>query len=372
MKNRDTSGSSARKEIISLENKYIKAKTDYYRFVIRAEDKTMFSKIIKIPDSWENYKTGEGVYLTESMKSRLSDIKRKMSWELKLQSLYCIYVTSIENCMISVLQQRTMDKNDLGETVDSINSMIVELESELMNIKHLLLTLAKRSISDFYYLLSAYCKFFYKKNFHYETDMKIMMIEVVKLLNQQIVLIKNIKNFKKLNDEISPLFNSSTNELGWRMDEIAVKNFFEKDNQAAKMFEFNRLLKDLFEYKNTVKNYYNFLKYYYNENDGRLFRLNFVYESLKQKHEEEKMGRDTLKAFEEIRSCFIQYKSSFDAVGIAGFGDESITYLEVVHLIYKLCKIMEFYYLRNMKYDLLQNLRNDYLFYVEKEIFSLA
>src|SRR5512145_3257885 len=74
---------SVREEIIKLENRFIQAKTDYYRYVIRSEDRTMFSKLVKIPDSWENYEVRSGVHLTDNMKTRLSDMKRKMSWELK-------------------------------------------------------------------------------------------------------------------------------------------------------------------------------------------------------------------------------------------------------------------------------------------------
>lgn len=373
MKKNGSSGfdSSVREEIIKLENKFIQAKTDYYRYVIRSEDKTMFSKLIKIPDSWDNYEARAGVHLTDNMKIRLSDIKRRMSWELKLQSLYCIYITSIENTVISVMQQRADDKNDLAETINSINSMIIELESELLNIKHLLLTLAKRSISDFYYLISAYCKFFYKKNFQYETDIKIVLLEFVKIISNQISFSGSIETFKSYERDISGLFQNSSNELGWRLNEFAVKDFLEKENQAARIVEFSRILKELYEYKNSIRNNYNFLKYYYNENDGKLFRLNFIHDSLKQKYNEKVLGKETLMAFEEIRSSFIKYKSTLEIVGIEGFGDERMPYIEVIHLIYKLCKVMEFYYLRNMKYEMLQSLRNDYLFYIEKEIFSI-
>lgn len=364
--------SSVRTEIVRLEENYMKAKTNYYRFVIRSEDKTMFLKLIKIPDSWENYNGTNGVNLTDKVKSRLSDLKRKMSWELKLQSLYCIYISSIENNIISVLQQRTSDKEELKETVDSINNIIVELESDMLNIKHLLLTLAKRSISDFFYLISSYTKFFYKRNFHYETDIKIILPEFIKIINDQISFTDNLEALKKVEAEIAPLFQSSTNILGWRIDEFALKDFIEKENQTSRIYEFSRLLKALYEYKNRLRHYFNFLKYYYNENDGKLFRLNFVHESLKQKLDEQKINADTFDAFEDIKNSFIEYKQCFEVAGIPGFGDVETPYIDVVHIIYKLCKILEFYYLRNMKYEMLQNLRNDYLLYTEKEIYSMT
>ncbi len=362
---------SVRKEIVLLEDKYLKARTDYYRYVIRSEDKTLFSKLIKIPDSWENYKAGEGVNLSENIKNRLSDIKKKMSWELRLQSLYFFYITCIENSILSAIQQRLSDRLEIEEAIDSVNNFILELESDLLNIKHLLLTLAKRSISDFYYLISAYCKFFYKKNFNYEADVKLILMEFIKILNQQLVIKENIAKFKKYNEEISSLFEASSNELGWRMNEFAVKVFFEKESRAVKMKEYNRILMEMFELRNTMRNYFNFLKYYYNETDGKLFRLNFIHETLKQKADEKKVTQDTYKAYEAIRGSFLQYKFSFETVGLPGFGDEELPYIDLIHMIYKLCKILEFCYLRSMKYETLQSLRTDYLLFVEKEIYSL-
>ena len=374
MKRSDTSAvnSAVIDEIMRLELKYTSAKTDYYRYVIRSEDKDMFSKMIKIPDNWDNYKPREGVKLTESMKKRLSDIKRKMSWELKLQSLYFIYITNIENVILSVLQQRDIEKNELDDAADSINNISIELDDELLNIKHLLLTLAKRSISDFYYLVSAYCKFFYKKNFHYESDIRIVLNEFIKMIKQQVLSRKSIQSFKKYESEISQFFQGSSNELGWRLNEFILKEYFEKENKTIKIMEFNRLLKDLFEYKNTLRNYFNFLKYYYNETDGKMFRKNFIYESLRQKLGDKKISNDTFKTYENIRASFIKYRNAFEISGIKVFGNHDMPYIDIIHLIYKLCKIMEFYYLRNMKYDNLQNLRNEYLLYIEKEISALT
>lgn len=374
MKRNSTSSvnSAVIEEIMSLESKYRSAKTDYYRYVIRSEDKDMLSKMIKIPDDWEDYKPREGVKLTESMKKRLSDIKRKMSWELKLQSLYFIYITNIEYVILSVLQQRDIEKHELDDAADSINNISIELEDELLNIKHLLLTLAKRSISDFYYLVSAYCKFFYKKNFHYESDIRIVLNEFIKMIQQQVQSRKSIESFKKYETEISQFFQASSNELGWRLNDFFAKEYFEKENKTMKIMEYNRLLKDLFDYKNSLRNYFNFLKYYYNETDGKMFRKNFIYESLKQKLEDKKISNDTFKTYENIRKSFIRYRSAFESSGIRVFGNHDMPYIDIIHLIYKLCKIMEFYYLRNMKYDNLQNLRNEYLLYIEKEISALA
>ena len=117
--------------------------------------------------------------------------------------------------------------------------------------------------------------------------------------------------------------------------------------------------------------YYSFLKYYYNETDGKMFRLNFINDSLKLKLDENKISPEVYNSYDEIRKCFIEYKYYFETTGISGFGPDKMSYYELIDFIYKVCKIIEFYYLRNMKYDILNKLRTEILYIVEREIVSI-
>jgi hypothetical protein len=361
----------SKNDINDLETKYIKSKVDYYRFVIRNEDKTILARFGKIPDNWDNYQNADNINLTDGVKSRLSDIKKKKSWELKLQSLYFFFITDIENKLITVFQQGNVDKDDLDEVIDSLSNLILEIDDELLNIKYLLLTLAKRSISDFYYLISAYCKFFLKRNFNYEADIKTILEDIIKIFSNYNNIKKTIQSLADIDEEISNLFTRSSNEFGWRMNEFAVKDYFEKSNQALKIAALTKIVRAAYDYKKLVLSYYSFLKFYYNENDGKLFRLNFVYDSFKNKHNENIISSDVFDSYVQIRESFIRYKNQFEIIGLVGFGSEKLSYYELLELTFKLCKIIEFYYLRNMKYESLQTFRNEILYYVEKEMLTL-
>lgn len=358
-------------EIYELEKNFFEARMNYYRLVIRNEDKSVISKLIKIPNNWQNYKSDKGVNLTDNVKSRLSDVKKKMTWELQLQSLYFYSIVNIESVLIAVFQQNPLDESELQEAIDSLNNIILEIDSELLNIKYLLLTLAKRSISDFYYFISSYCKYFLKKIFNFENDIKTLLIELVRILNQQDVVNNNVDMFIKWNMSITSLFEKSSNALGWRMNEFAVKDYLEKDNSFVTITEMISVVKDACKYKEKLKNYYYYLKYYYNESEGKLFRLNFISDSLKSKLNEGKIKEDVFKSFEEIQLSFINYKNIFEERGLKGFGHEEISYYELLNFIFKLCKIIEFYYLRNMKYTALQDFRNEVYYFVENEMFSI-
>jgi len=259
----------------------------------------------------------------------------------------------------------------MNETIDSISNLILEIDDELLNIKYMLLTLAKRSISDFYYLISAYCKFFLKQNFNYEKNMKSCLEQIIYLFKKNNLFNKNIEIFLQTNDEISDLFNKSSNEFGWRINEISVRNYFEQSNQTVRITELNKIVRSAYEYKKNLLNYYSFLKFYYNENDGKLFRLNFIYDSLKFKLDENKISEDVFESYKLIKESFFNYNYQFGLVGLMGFGSEKIPYNDLLDFIFKLCKVIEFYYLRNMNYESLQVLRNDILYYIEKEILTL-
>ncbi|HOP61769.1 MAG TPA: hypothetical protein PK358_00325 [Spirochaetota bacterium] len=362
---------SGRSYIRELEEKFFQVKMNYYRFVIRNEDKNILGKFLKIPEDWENYIPAEGTKLNEDIKVRLNDIKKKKSWELKLESLYLFYITDIENKIIAVMQQKTVDEQEIDETIDSLNSLILEIDGELLNFKYLMLTLAKRSVSDFYYILGSYSRFFYKRNFTFEKDVKNILADFVKILSGYRNTEKLVGKFSEYNDEIKSLFQKSSNQLGWRMNEFAVKEYLDGSNHVVKIAEFNKIVKAGFEYKKQLTSYYSFLKYYYNENDGKLFRLNFISDSLKSKLEEGRITKDIYDSYEEIRGAFREYKLYFESAGLLDFGPDRMSYSEIIDFIYRVSKIIEFYYLRNMKYDLLQKLRNEILYYLEKEIFSI-
>jgi len=357
--------------IRELEEKFFRIKMNYYRFVIRNEDKNVLSKFSKIPETWDNYTPAEGTRLNEEIKSRLSDIKKRKSWELKLESLYLFYITDVENKIISLMQQRDISESEIDEAIDSVNNLIIEFDDELINFKYLMLTLAKRSVSDFYYILSAYNRFFFKKNFVFETDVKSLMNDFISMLSRYKNKSKIFSRFLRCNDEIEPLFPKSSNQLGWRMNEFAVKEYLDKSNQVVKIAELNWTVKEGFEYKKNLMNYYSFLKYYYNENDGKMFRLNFISESLKTKLDDGKITREIYESYEEIRETFREYKLHFEGAGLLEFGPDEMSYVELLDLIYRVSKIIEFYYLRNMKHELLQAFRNQYFYYIEKEIFTI-
>lgn len=362
---------SERLYLKELEEKFLKLRMNYYRFVIRSEDKNILGKFSKIPESWDNYTPADGTRLSDDVKSRLSDIRNKKSWELKLESLYLFYITDAENKILSVLQQRAVSDFEVDEAIDSLNNLILEFDDEFINFKFLMLALAKRSVSDFYYILNGYSRFFLKKNFVFETDSKTIMNDFIEVLNRHKKCGKFLARYTQCNSEISSLFPKSSNQLGWRMNEFAVKEYLDKSNQLVKIAELNLTVKEGFEYKKMLTNYFSFLRYYYNENDGKMFRLNFISETLKAKLDEGKISEDIYESYEEIRETFKVYKALFENSGILTFGPDGMSYMELLDFIYRASKIIEFYYLRNMKYEQLQTFRNDILFYVEKEIFSV-
>jgi len=359
-------------ELLKIEEKYENSYIDYYRCVIRKEDRDVINKISKIPDDWKKYVNNPDTILTDSIKNRLSDVKKRMSWEMKIQSLYLASITTIEKNILSFLLFKSIDRVEIEDSINSINYILLEIDNDFVNIKHLILSLAKRSISDFYYLMSAYIRFNYKRKFIYENEIKNFLLNSIENLESFAHYDKKIDNFIENDKIISHLFIKSSNKLGWRLDEIKTKSYFDKNNSAVIAMDLYKLAREAYKFKNKLKDQYLFLKYYYNDTDGKEYRLNFIMESLQNKVSENKISDSVLSKFNTIFENFKKYKIQFDVVGLQGFGPEKFMYIEVLQFLYKSCKIIEFYYLRNMQYDNLKSFRDEIQLYVENEIFSLS
>ena len=71
--------------------------------------------------------------------------------------------------------------------------------------------------------------------------------------------------------------------------------------------------------------------------------------------------------FTGMRTAFCDIKYTYDMNGFEYFGFNGMQYVKLVDFIYKGSKILEYFYLRNSKYEDLQNLRNSILVYIENE-----
>jgi hypothetical protein len=119
--------------------------------------------------------------------------------------------------------------------------------------------------------------------------------------------------------------------------------------------------------KNSFKQNYNFLSYYYNDSDGKLFRYNFITHTLSEKLDNKIISPDMYKLFLDIRNNFNEIRECLLSNGLAGFGPSDFNYRMLLEFLFKVCKIIEFYYLRSSKYDNLKEFRTDYAHDIEKE-----
>lgn len=360
----------------TLEDKYHRAKAEYYRHVLRKQDDEFINKIQKIPDDWNLYtelRKNNNLVITDLQKKRLSDIKRRKSWELKFESLNIFYLIHIEEIVLSCLNYRSLTEIELGEANESANHIIIEFGSNITNFKHLLLSLAKRSVSDLYYLIISFRKYYYKQGFIFEKDFITFCDDAMKIVNEYSKNMKKIGKFRETRNYLHGLFPKSSNTIGFKMDEIAVKKFFEDREEPERYQIINELKKRVREgilFKKKLKIDHEYMRYYFNEHDGKLYRYNFITEALKNKLHENKIQQEVFDRFENIRNTFLEIKIDFDMKGISGFGPPGFTYIEILEFIYKCCKIIEFFYLRSMKYESLQTLRTETLYSIENEYFS--
>ncbi len=347
----------------------------YYRNVLKKQDVELLERINKIPDNWEEYenKNPNRLEISEEKKKRLSDIKKAKSFDINFESSHLSSLVYIENSLVSCMSCRPMTREDLAEAKESLIGIINAFDANSSNFKHLLLRLAKRSVSDLHYLAAAYHRFTRKTEYSFEKHFKPFCNDAMKILDDYGNSFDNVTEFRQFMTKLNQFFSKSSNSVGWKMDEIAVKNFLENRTENTFVFvaDLKRIINLAFELKKKMKANHDYLAYYYNERDGKLFRLQFIMNSLKQKLKENRIGKEVIDCFQSTLNSFTMIKREFEVKGLEGFGFPDIVYIELLDFIIKGSKVLEFYFLRSSRYEELKEFRSELLHYVENEFYQL-
>jgi hypothetical protein len=357
-----------------LYRSYLESKTQYYRNVLRKQDQELLRKIQKIPDNWDGYDKAENnLIISHDEKKRLSDIKKAKSLELKFEGLFAYQLVNVENSLMSCLNYRFITNEQLDEAKHSADSILPEIQNHVPDFKHLLLRLAKRSVSDLYYLMISYVKFYKKRNFNFNSDFAEFLSDSIKIYIDYERLPEMLGEFISYSNLMDKFFSKSSNEIGWRLNEFDMRDFLE--NQTDPFYSssnLTRIATSAYSFMKKLKEDHNFITYYYNHNDGKLFRYNFIVNALSQKLKKNLITSEMFEGLSAIRHNFIVLKQNFEKDGIEWFGPHRMNYFRVLEFLYKCCKIIEFIHLRSMEYDKLQELRNEILLPVEKELRQLS
>ncbi len=358
----------------ALYRSYIESKARYYRNILRKQDQELLKKIQKIPDSWDGYeKNGNSLVLSSDVKKRLSDIKKAKSLDLKFEGMFASHLVQIEDILMSCLNYRYIPKERLDEAKLSADSLLPEINEHIPEFKHLLLDLAKRSVSDLYYLMIAYIRFYKKRTFSFTTDFAEFLSDSIKIFIEYERLAEMLGELIAYSNSLNRFFPMSSNVIGWRLNEFDLRDFLE--DQRDTLFSLNnlkRIATEAYNFKKKLKQDHDFITYYYNHNDGKLFRYNFIVNALSQKLQENRITSEMFEGISEIRHTFILLKQHFEKNGIEWFGPGKMRYYRLLEFLYKCCKIIEFIYLRAMEYERLQEFRDEFLLPVEKELRQLS
>jgi hypothetical protein len=358
----------------TLYRSYFESKARYYRNILRKQDQELLKKIQKIPDSWDGYeKNGNGLILSNDVKKRLSDIKKAKSLELKFEGMFASHLVQIEDILMSCLNYRYTPKERLDEAKLSADTILPEITEHIPEFKHLLLGLAKRSVSDLYYLMIAYIRFYKKRTFVFTSDFAEFLSDSIKIFIEYERLPDIMGELTAYSNSLDRFFSKSSNVIGWRLNEFDLRDFLE--NQRDTLYSLNnlkRIATEAYNFKKRLKQDHDFLTYYYNHNDGKLYRYNFIVNALSQKLQENRITSEMFEGISIIRHTFILLKQHFEKNGIEWFGPGKMSYYRILEFLYKCCKIIEFIYLRAMEYERLQEFRDELLIPVEKELRQLS
>ncbi|PKL38515.1 MAG: hypothetical protein CVV44_11565 [Spirochaetae bacterium HGW-Spirochaetae-1] len=358
-------------EFAALDKTYHESMAQYYRTIVRKDDLAMIRRIHKIPDNWKDFGgiNDASLNLSEYDKRRLSDMKNYKAWELKMESMNLHFISTAENVLLECLSHRPVPFEEIDEARDSINQLIMEVERNPDNFKYLFLSLAKRAISDFYYLMNSTMRFYQKSQFDFRRDTAIVLQNWVTMMNTHKNLYGNIETIKTLKKSIDPYFKESSTPTGYKMDDVRVRKYLESIEKDAGFI--TSLLRGMNLSRNLLikmRNDYRFLLFYYNGKDGKLYRYNYVIMNFEEKLKNGIITKEIFNGFKDIRDAFMELKNYIESMGLIKFGTGEFTYLTILEFTYKSAKFFEAFLLRKGQYEKLSDLRSDVLYYVEKEM----
>jgi len=357
----------------TYENAFWVAKKKYYREIIRKIDTETLKKILKIPDDWDSYEENQNnlyIKISDDEKKRLSDIKKAKSWEIRFESMHMYNLFTTEDTLMACFNHREVIPQQIDEALDAIEFMKEEVLVFKADFKHLMLRLAKRAASDLYYLMANYYKFKSGKSFSFEKNFEEFLDNSSSLLKEYKELQKSMHDLQKYQNIVRGYFLKSSNWQGWKIDEVKLKHVYEGKSEDVDftLSELKKIVSTAYIYHKKMKKNYDFLKYYYNHLDGKLYRFNFICLALKTKLDNKKIEPELYSGFLKINDAFVKLKENFELRDLENFGFETMSYIDVLELIYKGCRIIEFFYLRMGRYEDLNNLRGEILRYIEKEL----
>ncbi len=361
------------KKIRSLENNYKQSIIDYYRGPLRKQDDAMIKTILKIPDSWDEFEKKMSISLSDEKKKQLSYKKKSYAWKIQFEIEFISHFVNIENTLISCLTYRELEDDQIEEAKESISSILNNTDRNNINFKDLLLYFAKRAISDLYYLMTAYYKYYNKKDFNFDTDFKKFFNDLVRFFNEYKFIKKELDNFETISKEIEHYFTFNKRSVGYKIIDNKINELYSKDDiyKIRYIHNLKKLITTAFLFKKKLKSDYEFINFYYNELDGKLFRYNYILKSLSKKRAEKNTSRDIVDGFNEILKNFTRVKKTYEMNGLEDFGPDELPYSELITFLYKGSRVIESYHLRSSQYEELDNFRSTILHYVEKEYYHL-
>ena len=356
--------------LLKLEANYEAAKSNYYRLVLRRQDDMVLKQLQKIPDNWEEYeknRSDDSPAVPQEKQQRLSDLKKRKSWELKFESLNIYFIKAIEHAFLDTIQQKHMHDEQLEDAVDSVNNIILEIGANISNFKTLLLSLAKRGVSDLYYMIMSHDKFNDRQFNSFDEEFHDFCEYLIRHFQGYRNIIRNIDIFINSADFVEQFFTSSSSMQGWKINDNKVKQYLDNKEPEISIIELIKINTAADQYRKRLKKDFEYLNYYYNDRDGKLFRYNYIVDSHRQKLETGKVSQQVFEGLDNIRKGFLAIKTHTEKTGLGSYGSPGLSYSDLVNLILKTGKIIEVHYLRSSRYEDLKNFRNDILYYAQEE-----
>ncbi|MCP4130514.1 MAG: hypothetical protein GY754_05985 [bacterium] len=317
--------SPAQTNMLKLKLKLEDAQKQYYRLIVRAEDRIMLKKI------YED-------------KKELSPVEDEIFNALNFENQKLFHIRVVEENLVSCLEYKRLTKEDHISVLDSCKDILSDFDSNSERYEKLLLNLASRGVSSSYHLFQGLSLNYNKKKFTFNMG---------SLLKLGQVIIMKFRNNSRLKEQVRDYNYCKTNLQDYlkasqdgRLSSINIKAIKELITRTGtQLDDFIKALRECFDnllaLRNEIESNYEFLCYYY---ELKTHWYQSCMKRLQQMNHASEANKEMLKLFNEIQKSFIDYKTAFMNQGIDSFGPADCSFYDLNEVIYTTGKFLSSVY----------------------------
>lgn len=348
-------------------------------------DKSTLHK--ELHEAYREFAAERKTYLPQVLRSEDIEALNSLGWELTMPkermdepnhpgrqapspSLTLAAALEIEHLLCASYFHQPAEEDHVTKITDASGTIQNMLTDSSENCRHMLLSLARRAASDLYYMVAARNRYYQQQEYQFSRDFPLFCNQLATSYSSHCMIHNIFSQNSELTAMIQETLLPASNSLGITVKDQDLRSWIPENDDDSMMLvtRLKKYMTTLFVYRNRIKDDFSFLRYYFNERDGKGYRYQFTMELLEAKKARGEISPLLPESFGHVYRTFRKLSSILMQMSLEDFGPRDFTYRQIVILVYGAAKFLEYIYLRNGNHEDLKLLRSEVYYHIEKEL----